>query len=223
MTTIMITTLIFTLIIALFYFISRMITAEDQIKDVQERLISVNSANPWKSQLMLMLKSQQSVVSHPQITKGSMLYGALILEEVAETIMALAQGIEEASAGVGSDFYKIAVGYSKISVTMKNASTAARDAIKATNETPTRLLLSQQIAKDILDGITDVHVVTSGLGIACGLPGQAAFDMVTSSNLSKANPVTGLIDKDPSGKWIKGPNYKEPNLDVLLAPYYFGR
>jgi hypothetical protein len=196
---------------------------KNQIVDLVTTLHHVNSANPWKSQLLLMLKSQQSVASNPSITKTSMLYGALILEEVGETMLALAQGIDEVSAGTGSDFYEIAKLYARVSVTLTDTAKQARTQIELTQEKPTKNLISQQIAKDLLDGCTDVHVVVAGLGLACGLPGQAGYDMVTTSNLSKANPVTGMIDKDASGKWIKGPNYQPPELDTLLSPYYFGR
>jgi hypothetical protein len=40
---------------------------------------------------------------------------------------------------------------------------------------------------------------------------------VAESNLSKANPITGLIEKDASGKWIKGSQYQSPQIDAVLA------
>ena len=198
----------------------QLIQARVTIQSLLEELANVHSANPWKSQLMLMLKSSQVVPMSPSINKGTMLYGALILEEGGETLLALAEATESASMGHNSDLFKIANDFAKIAAAMRLQSVAIRSAIASTMEDPTGRLMSKEQARALLDGVTDLHVVTAGLGISAGLPGQAGYDRVATSNLSKANPVTGVIDKDPSGKWIKGPEYHEPDLDSLLSPYY---
>ena len=46
---------------------------------------------------------------------------------------------------------------------------------------------------------------------------MAAYVEVQTSNWSKTNPNTGVIDKTPDGKWIKGVNYRPPNLTAVLA------
>ena len=75
--------------------------------------------------------------------------------------------------------------------------------------------LTRAQARPVLDGTTDLAVVNSGFSLAAGLPGSLAYQAVQVSNLSKAGP-DGKIAKDPSGKWIKGPNYRMPELDSLL-------
>lgn len=221
-TTIIFYALVFALIVACALMARKIIYLKDTINSVKQELASVHSANPWKSQLMLMLKSGQEVARGPMMTRTGVLYGALLLEEGAETLLALAQGIEETCDGRGSKLYTIARDYARMSVVMENASKAIRADLKNTDEIPRPVLLSRTVVKALLDGVTDVHVVTSGLGLAVGLPGQAGFERIVQSNLSKANPVTGMIDKTADGKWIKGPYYHEPDLDSLLDPYYSG-
>ena len=76
--------------------------------------------------------------------------------------------------------------------------------------------LTEQEAVELLDGTTDIAVVNCGLALACGLPGAGAYDEVVGSNLSKINPATGMIDKHPDGKWIKGIRYYKPDLRQVM-------
>ena len=198
----------------------RLIAAEGEVVILTEELSKTSDVNPWKSQLMLMLKSGQTVANYPTVNKGSMLYGALIMEELAETLIGLAKGIEQVSLGKGSELYKLSVHYVQVAKILSASSLSIRSQIAGLSEHPLPKTVSLEVAREILDGVTDLHVVVAGLGLACGLPGQAAYQRVSSSNLSKANPVSGMIDKDSTGKWIKGQNYKEPELDDLIRSYY---
>lgn len=220
--TIIFYTLVFLLIVACALMARKIIYLKDTVNSIKQELASVHSANPWKSQLMLMLKSGQEVARGPMMTRTGVLYGALLMEEAAETLLALAQGIEETCEGRGSKLYAIARDYARMSVIMDTASKSIRKDLTETDEIPRTALLSRAVVKALLDGVTDVHVVTSGLGIAVGLPGQAGFERIVQSNLSKANPITGMIDKTADGKWIKGPYYRAPDLDSLLDTYYHG-
>jgi hypothetical protein len=202
------------------YLSVQLIQANRHIQALKGQIISTSTSNPWKSQLELMLRSKQPLMLGPQVSKTSMLYGALILEEAGETMQGLASGIEEVSAGRNSDLFHIAVDFSQMGRILASSATTIRNRIASCQEEPKDVEMTMDTAREILDGCTDLHVVVAGLSLACGLPGQAAHDAVATSNLSKANPVTGMIDKDPSGKWIKGRNYQAPDLDALLRPYY---
>jgi hypothetical protein len=68
----------------------------------------------------------------------------------------------------------------------------------------------------IFDGTTDVAVVNCGFALACGLPGSDGYREVALSNISKRNPDTGMIDKTADGKWIKGAEYRAPDLLGVL-------
>lgn len=208
------------LILALALLHHRYTVVKEHVARFRNELASMSITNPWKSQLMLMYKSNQHVATYPMITKNSVLYGALVLEEGAETLVALGKGLEEVSAGRGSELHLMAKNLVHVAKIMGATSLMVRKNLERTTEEPATRLLSREVARELLDGCTDLHVVTAGLGLACGLPGQAGYDRVSTSNLSKANPVTGLIDKTEDGKWIKGINYQEPDLDSLLDPYY---
>lgn len=182
--------------------------------------IKAGGANPWDYQRQLMLISDQEIPNRPQLTRTSILYGALILEEAGETALGLAKAIEEASNGRNSALFGLAKDYARTAITLMDTSKALRLSLEACQELPDGLPMAFDTAKELLDGCIDIHVVTCGMGLATGLPGMDAYATVVSSNLSKANPATGKIDKTPDGKWIKGSGYKAPDLDPLLIAYY---
>ena len=196
--------------------------AHDMHSDLHQRLsnLKVNGGNPWKYQRKLMEISDQEIPRGPRMTKTSILYGALILEEAGETMLGLAKGIEEVSNGRNSQLFEIAKKYAAQAIILDRVSKQFREDLKNCTEEPNDHPLSFETAKEILDGCTDLHVVTCGCSISTGLPEMDAYTIVVSSNLSKANPSTGKIDKTPDGKWIKGSAYKEPQLDDLLISYY---
>jgi hypothetical protein len=189
--------------------------------------------NPWEIQQHLMRISDQKTPSTPRITHTALLYYALILEEASEAgeglMNVLADYLEgeqdgERTVAAQLEFNALA----KISRTihasqmsMHFESTALRNLLKA--ELPASwqgmpLTISQ--AKKLGDDTTNITVVNCGFCLGLGLPGQLMYDDVSGSNLSKANPSTGIIDKDGSCKWIKGANFKEPNIALLLRRYF---
>lgn len=68
---------------------------------------------------------------------------------------------------------------------------------------------------NLLKELCDVLVVTFGAAEALGLPIEAAFNRVMSSNMSKLGPDGKPIYRE-DGKVLKGPNYKAPNLTDLV-------
>lgn len=65
---------------------------------------------------------------------------------------------------------------------------------------------------EIADAIADLLYVVLGTAVAHGMDIDPIFQEVHSSNMSK------FIDghKDKSGKWIKGPSFRSPDLKPLL-------
>lgn len=68
---------------------------------------------------------------------------------------------------------------------------------------------------EALDAVTDIEVINLGTAVTFGFDVDAAFDIVHQSNMSKRFD-DGLLHKNEFGKVIKGPNYKAPDLSVLL-------
>lgn len=168
----------------------------------------------WSRQAQVMEKSEQRQPPLPEINKHTFLYYALIIEEHAETGQALLNAYRHACLKHPYGSAKLTQLLYGVSVTMRNMAENLRTAI-AEVEPPTHQL-PRNLAKPLFDGHLDTMVTVAGFGQAAGLPGVEGYEAVQVSNLSKANPVTGLIDKDPSGKWIKGVNYQPPNLDKVL-------
>jgi hypothetical protein len=167
---------------------------------------TIDGVDPWALQRANMIQSDQSLPDKPTITKDSLLYYALILEECAELGKAL-RGIITAA---GSDIVP------NIDEAMHEASLNLRTAIKGLRP-ESWVDVTREQARELMDGTTDLTVVNSGFANATGLQGAEAYRRVQVSNLSKANPETGKIDKTPDGKWIKGVDFKLPELDDLCG------
>ncbi len=181
--------------------------------------------DPWRLQYRLMQMSGQATPALPIVNNTTLLYAALMLEEMAETFQGLRKVLGR-TREFGShatqhlkerEFFMMLV---DMAGDMRAVSTQMRQHLKTMPGYAIKVSRSE--AKEILDGTTDNAVVNAGFCIATGLPGAPAYSAVLTSNLSKANPDTGVIDKTPDGKWIKGIDYKEPDLDAVLNDQLMG-
>lgn len=175
--------------------------------------------DPWYLQQALMEKSGQATPRSPQVNKHVITYLALVLEEWAET----ATEVRTALGGLNLANASPAVQHvwaelDSMTVDVNQMASNLRHRAKLLDERWVQHFTDTQ-AVLFADGVTDQAVVVAGLAIAGGIPGAACYEEVVGSNLSKANPLTGLIDKDATGKWIKGVNYQPPNLRAVLASH----
>lgn len=72
-------------------------------------------------------------------------------------------------------------------------------------KTETKLRMFKELA--------DVQYVVSGMAVSLGIPLEEVFRRVHESNMSKL--VDGKPLKRTDGKFLKGPNYKKPDLSDL--------
>lgn len=63
--------------------------------------------------------------------------------------------------------------------------------------------------------LADILYVVYGTAVTFGLPLQEVFEEVHRSNMSKLGPDGKPIYRE-DGKVLKGPNYKEPDLEHLF-------
>lgn len=170
--------------------------------------------DPWQMQRALMAASDQPLPATPELNKGVVLYAALNLEELSETLKGLTSAlnkVENAPAGLMA----IAATLSQVATGMHESSLEVR-AVLAQVPNDFRAPVQREDLREMADGTTDVTVTNSGFALSLGLDGARCYEEVGESNLSKINPDTGKIDKTPDGKWIKGRNYRAPNLDRVL-------
>jgi hypothetical protein len=176
--------------------------------------------DPWLLQKRLMDISNQPAPNSPMLTKGTLLYYALQLEEMGEqarTLLAIMMHhLPPKGVVVGYEDYRDALHMGEPMLRQLSAS-LRRHCAQCPDDWG--LSLNRPEAKALLDDHVDVMVVASGFGLATGLPGPAGYLAVQASNLSKANPETGMIDTDPSGKWIKGVGYFPPALEKVLEDH----
>lgn len=182
-----------------------------------------SEVDPWNLQRHLMEISDQRMPSEPMVTRDALMYYALILEEASEcgvTLLDILRGTALSSDQL-QDFQLLRQTLASATRAMSLASRRARQLLEteAFQQWDGRPLTLKQ-AKTLLDDHLDIQVVNSGFGLAAGLPGSVGFLAVCVSNISKADPVTGKILKDPSGKWIKGPNYEPPALEEILLEQF---
>lgn len=67
----------------------------------------------------------------------------------------------------------------------------------------------------IADALTDILYVVYGTGHAFGIDLDKCFAEVHNSNMTKLDDRGQPIFRD-DGKILKGPNYKEPNLEQIV-------
>lgn len=167
----------------------------------------------WDLQRRLMLASDQQMPMSPQLNAGVLLYFALTLEELGEMaktihgILLRDKSQRWSRAQMGHLFYSS-------SSSLAAMSSQVRKVLPAISDLSMPLTLEE--AKALFDDTTDVTVTVAGLPISAGLPASSGYLEVLQSNLSKANPATGKIDKTPDGKWIKGRHYVKPDLARVL-------
>jgi predicted HAD superfamily Cof-like phosphohydrolase len=69
---------------------------------------------------------------------------------------------------------------------------------------------------DIIDGVADLTVVSTGTALACGIDPEPFQEEVDENNLAKFGPGH-KIRKD--GKLVKPPDFKGPNIELLLEQF----
>lgn len=168
----------------------------------------------WKMQRSLMKASGQYLPLTPMVTKDSVLYLALTIEEVAETTDALRRALAKTIGNSVPSQRELVHRLHTCEADLNQMSLSLRQYISERDDFA--FPMDRHHAKYVLDGVTDMAVTVAGLCLAAGLPGSDGYLEVQTSNESKKNPDTGLIDKTPDGKWIKGVNYRPPNLDSVL-------
>lgn len=181
-----------------------------------------HKVDPWDLQRLLMKVSDQFRPPLPVLHKGALMYFALILEETSELAAGLFRTLERewvngiaSASSTETELRSIMLWrLAHHSEFMHKLSVDIRDDLALMPDFEAHMTAEECV--EILDGTTDIQVVNSGFALAAGLPGPAAYSETVTSNLSKANPATGKIDKDPSGKWIKGVDYRKPNLHRVL-------
>lgn len=168
----------------------------------------------WQYQRELMAASDQEMPDHARLTKGSLLYFALNLEELAE----LGRGIDKALRSADTNM-PIADEIDGFIDEMERCSKRIRYLIR---DLPDGwfVIPSREHFREMMDGNTDLMVTNAGFAVSTGIDGERSYDRIGTSNLSKRNPETGKIDKTPDGKWIKGVNYQEPDLSDLIEEAY---
>lgn len=187
--------------------------------------LSYGNLNPWIMQRDLMTAAPgQRVGPYAQVNETSLLYWALIAEEFSEMTGHLIMTMKRvwaigdgplAKAG-DKHTHEHSMLWVMYQLEDQMAKAAKKFRVHLAMADTFEFSLSRMEAKELMDDTTDITVVNCGFAVSSGLPGAEAYRETVSSNLSKANPRTGKIDVDASGKWIKGPNYKAPDFTSLL-------
>lgn len=167
----------------------------------------------WKLQRRVMQVSGQRTGDPIQLNKNVLLYFKLLVEETAELGGAL-------SAAIGTSKNRSAevIHYQEQLEDLVSSMFWRRDQLTDTLSKMRNFTASMDadIASLIFDGILDVTVVAAGAALAGGFPANQGYLEVFTSNMSKVNPLTGKIMKTQDGKWIKGSNYRPPNLRAII-------
>lgn len=202
--------------------LGRLVMRDHVVNEMDQILVTMaRRVDPWEMQAKLMDISGQQRPAMPRMVKTSLLYAALVMEETGEAYKHLARVLLERTNDQSSrPLDVIGMILRNASIQMEAESVVLRRQLAEVAD-DWDMDLTQQQAIDLLDDTTDITVVNSGFALALGLPGAAGYLDVAGSNHSKANPDTGVIDKDPSGKWIKGARYRAPDLARVLQVHSY--
>lgn len=194
----------------------------DTVQELNQMILGLmQHVDPWRMQAELMKISGQRIPSAPTMTKHSLMYAALIMEELGETLKAVSLPLLELmpdTEAPSQELEPLAITASCLIQSageLKSYSERIRAELAGLDDDWSTGLTRDE-ALEIFDGTTDIAVVNSGFALAMGLPGPQGYRAVGVSNLSKRNPDTGVIDKTPDGKWIKGRDYQAPDLGAVL-------
>lgn len=80
-------------------------------------------------------------------------------------------------------------------------------------ELKTKGSISKETKLKMFKELADLQYVLSGMVVSLGIPMEEVFKRVHISNMSKL--VDGKPLKREDGKFLKGPNYKKPDLSDL--------
>ncbi len=80
-------------------------------------------------------------------------------------------------------------------------------------ELKTKGSISKETKLKMFKELADLQYVLSGMVVSLGIPMEEVFNRVHNSNMSKL--VDGKPIKREDGKFLKGPNYKKPDLSDL--------
>lgn len=82
-------------------------------------------------------------------------------------------------------------------------------------------LASAKTREEVFDAILDSIFVLIGLGVSLGLPMDAGWEEVCKSNMTKIDPKTGKVTRNPdTGKIMKGDKFSPPNLKKVIDEHY---
>ena len=84
---------------------------------------------------------------------------------------------------------------------------------KLINEIETQGSVTKETKLKMFKELADLQYVLSGMVVSFGIPMEEVFQRVHNSNMSKL--VDGKPLKREDGKFLKGPNYKKPDLSDL--------
>ena len=192
-----------------------------------DRYVTPAKVDPWELQRELMIASKQQMPSTAMVTRTTVLYLALCLEELAEAMQPVAATLGDFLLNADKPVLRptwatnppgVRLAHDCL-VDMAPQLDLFASQLRAASKRMTEFAefpMSVDQAIEFADGVTDMMVVVAGATLSAGLPGAALYADVVNSNLSKRNPNTGQIDVDRTGKWIKGVDYVAPDLHAVL-------
>lgn len=173
----------------------------DTIND-ERRLV-----DPWDYHRALMFAMHHQIPAQPMMTRDSLMYYALLLEEAAQAGQTLLKGLAPGGEQVFgmSAREDLEIIRQLMASTSRSMSFVSRRMNQLVDGAPLRCwdgqFLPQRQAQQLLDDLSALQMMTCGFALATGLPVEEGYRQMSTSCISKAQ----------SGKEVK-----EPDFDQLL-------
>ena len=156
----------------------------------------------WEQQQELMQAAEKALPMAPAVTRDTVLYMAMLVEQTADLITTYRR-----IHGPGSGLPSVMLMY-RLAADLFGWSCQ----LKAEYQEP----IPPAAASLLLHDVSMLAIITAGLGLSAGLPSRSAFEEMIRSKLSAANPTTHRIDKDAQGLPVKGSAWSPPDFMKVL-------
>ena len=72
---------------------------------------------------------------------------------------------------------------------------------------------------EVADALTDIDYINTGSAIAFNVPLEVCFQSVHENNMTKVDPITGLVKRSPEGKILKPDGFIPVDLNKVLTEH----
>lgn len=186
-----------------------------------------SEVDPWEAEQALLTIRAQPAPERPMLTKEGLVGYSRVLVSAAALGQAIVSTISRHTIEVSRDLHPALIHLDRTIAQVVRVINLAEVHLRQLTGTNGEGLgdwpgcpLELDRATMLLEESVDLVGSAAAFSLLAGLPGAEGYRAMVVSQLSKADPKTGRIARDGSGRSIRGPNYQPAELDKLLIDHF---